>query len=94
MTNSMTYIFQISNQDGIGDANKITALIALFIIALGSGGIKPCVSSLGGDQFQGHSNSYMITKFFALFYASINAGSLLSYFITPFLREGNVFTSG
>ena len=84
---------QLSGNDVVDNANRITAMVALFVIALGSGGIKPCVSSLGGDQFQGHSNSYMITKFFALFYASINAGSLLSYFITPFLREGTFIYS-
>ena len=28
------------------------SLIGLALIALGSGGIKPCVSSFGGDQFK------------------------------------------
>ena len=27
-------------------------IVALHLIALGTGGIKPCVSSFGGDQFQ------------------------------------------
>jgi dipeptide/tripeptide permease len=27
-------------------------MVGLLIIALGTGGIKPCVSSFGGDQFQ------------------------------------------
>ena len=27
-------------------------LIGLHLIALGTGGIKPCVSSFGGDQFK------------------------------------------
>ena len=27
-------------------------LLALHLIALGTGGIKPCVSSFGGDQFK------------------------------------------
>ena len=26
-------------------------MLALFLIAVGTGGIKPCVSSFGGDQF-------------------------------------------
>jgi dipeptide/tripeptide permease len=26
-------------------------MIGLFLIALGTGGIKPCVSAFGGDQF-------------------------------------------
>ena len=36
-----------------GDVNRIFTYIGLFIIALGNGGIKPCVGSLGGDQFSG-----------------------------------------
>ena len=36
-----------------GDLNRILTYIGLFIMALGNGGIKPCVSSLGGDQFTG-----------------------------------------
>ena len=36
---------------------------ALAVIAIGNGGIKPCVSSLGGDQFTGTYNSpKMITR--------------------------------
>ena len=31
--------------------NMALCLTALFIVACGTGGIKPCVSTLGGDQF-------------------------------------------
>ncbi|CAG2165479.1 unnamed protein product [Oppiella nova] len=60
--------------------------IGLVCIALGTGGIKPCVSAFGGDQF-GPGMEKQLQKFFSLFYISINAGSLLSTFITPILRE-------
>ena len=33
-----------------GLANEIITYIALFTVAVGTGGIKPCVSALGGDQ--------------------------------------------
>jgi len=36
-----------------GDVNRILAYVGLIIIAMGNGGIKPCVGSLGGDQFTG-----------------------------------------
>ena len=31
---------------------SILAAMGLIVIALGTGGIKPCVSALGGDQFE------------------------------------------
>jgi solute carrier family 15 oligopeptide transporter 1 len=58
----------------------------LAAIALGTGGIKPCVAAFGGDQF-GPGQEKQLQKFFSFFYISINAGSLLSTFITPILRE-------
>lgn len=29
-------------------------MLGLFLIALGTGGIKPCVAAFGGDQFEDH----------------------------------------
>lgn len=60
--------------------------LGLSFIALGTGGIKPCVSAFGGDQFL-PSQSKELQSFFSLFYVSINAGSLISTFITPILRQ-------
>ncbi|XP_030380981.1 peptide transporter family 1 isoform X1 [Scaptodrosophila lebanonensis] len=62
-------------------------MIGLALIALGSGGIKPCVSAFGGDQFKMPEQVKQITTFFSLFYFSINAGSLISTSVTPILRE-------
>ena len=71
-----------------GLANEILTYVALFTIAVGTGGIKPCVSALGGDQFPDNEvGRERVSGFFSLFYASINAGSLLSTFISPILRE-------
>ncbi|CBY34443.1 unnamed protein product [Oikopleura dioica] len=77
-----------SGQDVPGTINTVIALVALFVIAVGTGGIKPCVSALGGDQFaENETGKKQLSSFFALFYGSINAGSLLSTFISPLLRE-------
>ncbi|EDX01260.1 peptide transporter family 1 isoform X1 [Drosophila yakuba] len=62
-------------------------MLGLALIALGSGGIKPCVSAFGGDQFKVPEQVKQITSFFSLFYFSINAGSLISTSVTPILRE-------
>ncbi|KAJ1430527.1 PTR2 family proton/oligopeptide symporter, conserved site [Sesbania bispinosa] len=52
----------------------------LYLIALGTGGIKPCVSSFGADQFDDTDPQERIKKgsFFNWFYFSINIGSLVS----------------
>ncbi|NXQ63977.1 S15A1 protein, partial [Anthoscopus minutus] len=76
------------NHDGSpdnGGVNIALSMIGLILIALGTGGIKPCVSAFGGDQFEDDQERQRST-FFSLFYLSINAGSLLSTLITPLLR--------
>ncbi|RMC06804.1 hypothetical protein DUI87_16250 [Hirundo rustica rustica] len=76
------------NQDGSPDkvaVNIALSVIGLILIALGTGGIKPCVSAFGGDQFEDEQEKQRST-FFSLFYLSINAGSLLSTLITPIIR--------
>uniref|UniRef100_A0A8B9JP38 Solute carrier family 15 member 1 n=1 Tax=Astyanax mexicanus TaxID=7994 RepID=A0A8B9JP38_ASTMX len=77
-----------SNQDGTPDNMTLhvaLSMLGLFLIAVGTGGIKPCVAAFGGDQFQDHQEKQRST-FFSIFYLSINAGSLLSTLITPILR--------
>ncbi|MEM8945198.1 MAG: POT family MFS transporter [Planctomycetota bacterium] len=58
----------------------------LGTIALGAGGIKPCVTSHVGDQF-GAGNKHLLPKIYSWFYFSINLGSTISYFLTPLLLE-------
>lgn len=58
---------------------------ALLMIGVGTGGIKPCVSAFGGDQFESHETKWR-ENFFSLFYGAINLGSLISMFLTPMLR--------
>ncbi|XP_063979050.1 peptide transporter family 1-like isoform X3 [Diachasmimorpha longicaudata] len=63
------------------------SIIGLLLIALGTGGIKPCVAAFGGDQFiLPEQEKYLIT-FFSVFYFAINSGSLISTFLTPELRN-------
>jgi len=63
------------------------SLIGLALIAIGTGGIKPCVSAFGGDQFKLPEQARQLQTFFSVFYFSINAGSLISTILTPVLRE-------
>jgi POT family proton-dependent oligopeptide transporter len=58
--------------------------IGLALIAVGSGGIKPCVSAHLGDQF-GAQNAHRLERMFTWFYFAINIGSVLSILLTPWL---------
>ncbi|HEY0914328.1 MAG TPA: MFS transporter [Solimonas sp.] len=62
--------------------------IGLFLIAFGTGGIKPCVSTNVGDQFSS-KNQHLIERAFSLFYLSINAGALVSILLCPWLLQEN-----
>jgi solute carrier family 15 oligopeptide transporter 1 len=63
------------------------SIVGLLLIAIGTGGIKPCVSAFGGDQFKVPQQEKQLQQFFSLFYFAINSGSLISTFLTPVLRE-------
>lgn len=54
----------------------------LGLIALGSGGIKPCVSAHVGDQFKANQQ-HLLKKVYELFYFMINFGSFFSTLVTP-----------
>jgi len=60
-------------------------VIGLLLIGIGTGGIKPCVSAFGGDQFSSDQEEEL-NKFFSVFYFIINLGSLISTLLTPVLR--------
>jgi len=63
------------------------SIVGLLLIAFGTGGIKPCVSAFGGDQFKLPQQERQLQQFFSIFYFSINAGSLISTFLTPIFRQ-------
>ncbi|XP_017870946.1 PREDICTED: peptide transporter family 1 [Drosophila arizonae] len=65
---------------------KIVTIAGLLMIAMGTGGIKPCVSAFGGDQFRLPDQGAELARFFSLFYFAINAGSMISTAVTPILR--------
>jgi POT family proton-dependent oligopeptide transporter len=60
--------------------------LGLALIALGAGGIKPCVSANVGDQF-GSSNQHLLTRVFSWFYFSINFGSAFSTLLIPWMLD-------
>ncbi|KAH0866223.1 hypothetical protein HID58_083434 [Brassica napus] len=70
--------------DCVGDScpsptrtQNITFFLGLYLIALATGGIKPCVATFGADQFDDNDSSERVRKssFFNWFYFCINIGS-------------------
>jgi len=68
------------------DETRLGLFAGLALIAVGAGGIKPCVSAHVGDQF-GRLNQHLLEKVFGWFYFSINLGSFVSTLLTPVLLE-------
>lgn len=63
--------------------------ISLYIVALGTGGIKPNVSAFGADQFDEANPKDRKQKdsFFNWFYFAINLGSLLAVTVIVYIQD-------
>ena len=68
------------------DHTRLGLAVGLGLIALGAGGIKPCVSANVGDQF-GASNQHLLPRVYSWFYFSINFGSAFSTLLIPWLLQ-------
>jgi POT family proton-dependent oligopeptide transporter len=68
------------------DDTRLGLAIGLGLIALGAGGIKPCVSAHLGDQF-GATNQGLLARAFSWFYFAINLGAFISTLATPWLLQ-------
>jgi len=69
---------------------RLGLFIGLLLIAIGAGGIKPCVSAHVGDQF-GAGNQHLLSRAFGWFYLSINLGSSVSTYFCPLLLNSKGF---
>jgi proton-dependent oligopeptide transporter, POT family len=68
------------------EGTKWGLFAGLALLAIGSGGIKPCVSAFVGDQFKPGQERQMATVY-GLFYWSINFGSFFSFSVIPVLKD-------
>ncbi|XP_043801458.1 peptide transporter family 1 isoform X2 [Apis laboriosa] len=80
-------LLSLSAAPPLGLPNRECSLLSLLLIAIGTGGIKPCVAAFGGDQFVLPQQERYLSTFFSLFYFSINSGSLISSFLMPIIRN-------
>lgn len=68
------------------DSTWIGLVLGLSLIAIGAGGIKPCVSAHVGDQF-GTLNQNRMGQVYGWFYLAINLGAFASTLLTPYLLQ-------
>ncbi|XAR61700.1 Peptide-transporting ATPase [Bertholletia excelsa] len=70
--------------------------VSLALIALGTGGIKPCVSSFGADQFDEGDPKEVQKKyaFFNWFFFAINMGAILGITVLVYLQQEKGWTWG
>ncbi|MBD8526083.1 oligopeptide:H+ symporter [Pseudomarimonas arenosa] len=64
------------------ESNRSGFYFGLFLIALGSGGIKPLVSAFVGDQFD-QTNKHKAKLVYDAFYWTINFGSFFASLLMP-----------
>lgn len=71
------------------EVQTAVCFVALYLIALGTGGIKPCVSSYGADQFDDADEVEKKHKssFFNWFYFSINIGALIASSVLVWIQD-------
>ena len=67
------------------ESKRAMFFAGLACIAIGSGGIKPCVSAFVGDQFRG-GREHLLPKVYGLFYWSINFGSFFAFVAIPVIK--------
>ncbi|KAI9343157.1 POT family-domain-containing protein [Obelidium mucronatum] len=70
---------------------RVGPLLGLLCITLGTGGIKPCVSAHGGDQFL-DVQKYGLQKFYNYFYMAINTGALVASYASPAIQKKTFYT--
>lgn len=56
------------------------------MIGIGTGGIKPCVLTFGGEQFKLPEQKDKLNTFFNRFIIAITVAALMSLFLVPELR--------
>ncbi len=67
--------------------SEIGLYTALFLLAGGSGSIKPNISTLMGLMYQKEGKSHLMTQAFSWFYMAINIGAFVTTFSLPIIRD-------
>ncbi|KAG2550036.1 protein NRT1/ PTR FAMILY 8.3-like isoform X2 [Panicum virgatum] len=82
---SVPLIVDVPSNSGV---RRVAVYLGLYLVALGTGGVKPCSSALGADQFDGTDPVERATKgSFNWYYFCVNIGSLLSGTVLVWVQE-------
>ncbi|KAL0872177.1 hypothetical protein ABMA27_004584 [Loxostege sticticalis] len=71
----------------LGLPARLCTLLGLFMITVGTGGIKPCVTAFGGDQFKLPEQENHLAMYFSILYFNLCIGSLIAKTVSPILRS-------
>ncbi|MBI5267265.1 MAG: MFS transporter [candidate division Zixibacteria bacterium] len=66
---------------------QVGLFTALFLLAGGSGAIKPNISTLMGLMYEKQGKSHLMTQAFSWFYMAINIGAAVTTWGLPFIRD-------
>jgi len=83
---ALSLVYCLGHAALAADHTRLGLTLGLALIALGSGGIKPCVSAHLGDQF-GARNRGLLPLAYGWFYFAVNAGAFVSVLLTPWLLD-------
>lgn len=66
-----------------------TFYVALYIVAIGVGGVKPCFSALGADQFEEEDTKERLMKhsYFNYWWVAVTAGAFVSFTLLVYIED-------
>lgn len=79
-------IVSVSSISTLNLSPKMYLIIGLVLIATGSGGIKPSITTFGADQFKMPEQSSQLITHFSLLYFLVNLVLMVAMTLTPILR--------
>uniref|UniRef100_A0A0E0M4Z9 Major facilitator superfamily (MFS) profile domain-containing protein n=1 Tax=Oryza punctata TaxID=4537 RepID=A0A0E0M4Z9_ORYPU len=79
----------MTSSDAGHQLHSISVYLGLYLVAFGNGGVKPCTSAFGADQFDGGDVAELRRKgsFFNWYTFMINSGSLLASTVLVWLQD-------
>lgn len=86
---SSSYHLQHGHGGGGGDLSRAVAYLGLYLASIASGGVKPCITTFGADQFDSTDPVELAKKgsFFNWYYFLITTSSLLSGTVIVWLQQ-------